>query len=183
MCVSLTCRRYHDRPVRCSLPLSLLGFPGSIWRLQGADFRATWNPACCRGKIHFLEEGRGHGRASLAGFSRGSVANSTKSSQIELVRRTLELCGGLVAPAWTGIASPSNCRCASALAETPGTRAFLEAFPSMSSSPPDSSAPSSSCSWSALYLKAISEGQSAFMEELLLKDLPPKSSVSLSSCT
>ena len=63
------------------------------------------------------------------GSSRRNLAISTNSSQIELMRSALALCGGCVAPAWTGIfssssagiASPSTCRGHSALAEALGT--------------------------------------------------------------
>ena len=55
-----------------------------------------------------------------ANFGAG-LAISKNSSPIGLGRSTFTLCGGCVAPTWTGIASPSTCWGPSGLAESPRT--------------------------------------------------------------
>ena len=49
-----------------------------------------------------------------------------KHDRTVLIRSTLALCGGCVAPDWTGIAGPSTCWRPSALAGISGTQTFLE---------------------------------------------------------
>ena len=97
-------------------------------------------PAGCRGNVHFLEEGRGRGRASLAGFRDHpgcwSIDSEREFGDFEDLFAVPALpapCGGLVAPAWTGTASPTTCWYTSALAGHPALW-MSSRFPSMSCS-------------------------------------------------
>ena len=111
--VSLTNQRYHDRPVRCFL-LSQFDFPPTTWRQQDTD--SSWALRFLKEEqSEFLEVEFLDSFWSFSSIVSKEFATLTNSGQIELMRRTLALCGGRVAPAWTGIVSPST----SALAESP----------------------------------------------------------------
>ena len=81
----LTGRRYHGRPVRCVLLLSLFGF------LQSTRWLSRRN-------VHFLEEGRGRGRASLADSEIILECWSIDSERVWRFRRSLRSSSSSEAP-------------------------------------------------------------------------------------